>query len=185
MSRAFISESDSDFDEADVPQLKIPLPPGSKNYMTAEGAQKIDSELYRLLHEERPKLAAGLSRQVAGSDSTDRETQSRQRRRLREIDRRIEYLTAMMGRLEVVDSRGQDHERVAFGATVTVSEGRGRNKVYRIVGVDESDLESGRISWISPLSRSLIGARVGDVVTVQLPEDRLQLTVLKIEYNRG
>ena len=76
MSRAFISEADSDFDEADVPQLKIPLPPGSKNYMTAEGAQKIESELYWLLHEERPKLAAGLSRQVAGSDSTDRETQS-------------------------------------------------------------------------------------------------------------
>jgi len=185
MSRAFISEADSDFDEADVPQLKIPLPPGSKNYMTAEGAQKIESELYRLLHEERPKLAASLSRQVAGSDSTDRETQSQQRRRLREIDRRIEYLTAMMGRLEVVDSRGQDHERVAFGATVTVSEGRGSNKVYRIVGVDESDLESGRISWISPLSRSLVGARVGDVVTVQLPEDRVRLTVLKIAYNRG
>ena len=182
MSRAFVSESDSDFQDEDVPAIKIPLPLGAKNYMTPEGAGKIKSELDHLVHTERPKLAALLSRQVTGNGSTDRQTVDLSRRRLRQVERRIEYLSVMVGRLEVVDTAGQNQEQVRFGAAVTVAEEKGNTREYRIVGVDESEPESGWISWVSPLGRALIGARTGDVVTVRLPEQTVKLKISKVEY---
>lgn len=182
MSRAFVSESDSDFQDEDVPAIKIPLPRDARNYMTPEGAAKIKSELDHLLHTERPKLAARLSRQVSGNDSSDRQTVDLCRRRLRQIERRIEYLGVMVGRLEVVDPADQDKEQVRFGAAVSVAEENGATTVYRIVGVDESEPESGWISWISPLGRALIGARAGDAVTVKLPERTVKLKISKVEY---
>jgi transcription elongation factor GreB len=182
MSRAFVSESDSDFQDEDVPAIKIPLPRGAKNYMTPEGAGKLKSELDHLVHTERPKLIALLSRQVTGNDSTDRQTVDLSRRRLRQVERRIEYLSVMVGRLEVVDTADQNQEQVHFGAAVTVVDENGITTAYRIVGVDESEPESGWISWISPLARALIGARTGDVVTVTLPEQTVKLKIAKVGY---
>jgi transcription elongation factor GreB len=180
MSRAFVSESDSDYRDEDFPAIKVPLPPGARNYMTPEGADRLKSELYQLVHTERPKAAALLSRQVAGSESTDHQAVGLSRRRLRELDRRIEYLNEMAGRLEVVDTAGENQERVQFGALVTVAEENGATKVYRIVGVDESRPESGLISWISPLARALVGARTGEVVAVELPEQSVKLKVIDV-----
>lgn len=182
MSRAFVSEEESEFQDDDLPALKIPLPPGAKNYMTPLGAEKLHSELNRLVRKERPRLAARLARLVSGSEGADRETMSRLRRRLRRNDRRIEYLNAMMARLEVVDPKEQNRERVAFGAVVHVEENRLDLREYKIVGVDESSPADGLISWISPVARALIGARVGENVQLQLPGGETELKILRVRY---
>ena len=177
-----MSESDNDYQDEDLPVIKIPLPPGARNYMTPEGADKLKSELFHLVHTERPKTAALLSRQVAGNEGTDHQAVGLSRRKLRELERRIEYLNEMVGRLEVVDTAGKNQERVQFGAAVTVAEESGATRVYRIVGVDESKPESGLISWISPLARALVGARTGEVVVVELPEQNVRLKIIKVDY---
>jgi transcription elongation factor GreB len=182
MSRAFVSESDGEFQDDDLPAIKIPLPANTRNYMTPEGAEKLKSELHHLMHTERPGIAAALSRQVSGVDSADQQTIGLSRRRLREVERRIEYLNVMVGRLEVVETAGQDRQQVTFGAAVTVADEKETTKLYRIVGVDESEPEAGRISWISPLARALIGARAGEVVNVELPEHEVTLRILEIDY---
>lgn len=182
MSRAFVSESDADFQEDDVPAIKIPLPPGAKNYMTPEGAEKMRSELSILVKNERPKVSAKLSRTVTESERLDRETMLRDRRRLREIDRRIEYLTEMADIIEVVDPSKQDPQRVLFGAAVTVEDEKGLERIFRIVGVDESDPSEGKISWLSPVAKAMFGAREGEVVGLRLPQSETKLKVLRISY---
>jgi transcription elongation factor GreB len=191
VSRAFVSENDAQFEGEEVPAIKIPLPAGARNYMTPDGAEGLRAELEKLVQNEKPRLSAQISRGVAASapsgGETDRDTLSRLRRRLREVERRIEYLTAVSARLEVVDAAGQDPTRVAFGATVTVQEvGTGADggapERYRIVGVDESDPAKGAISWISPLARALIGAASGDTVTVQLPDGERRLRIATVAY---
>jgi transcription elongation factor GreB len=182
MSRAFVSEDDTQFSGEEIPEIKIPLPPGAPNYMTPRGAESLRSELGRLSGTERPRLAARLAREVAGTGGPDREDMSRGRRELRKLERRIEYLGRMLARLEVVTPGGQDTARVAFGAAVTVTEPGLPARVYRIVGVDESDPDRGDISWISPLAKALTGARVGDTVRLRLPEEERELTVTDISY---
>ena len=182
MSRAFVSESDADFQEDDVPAIKIPLPPGAKNYMTPEGAEKMRSEMSVLVKNERPKLSAKLSRTVTKSEKPDRETMLKDRRRLREIDRRIEYLNKMADIIEVVDPSKQDPQRVLFGAAVTVEDPKDNKRTYRIVGVDESDPSEGKISWLSPVAKAMFGARVGEVISLNLPQSESKLKILKISY---
>ena len=182
MSRAFVSESDADFQEDDVPAIKIPLPPGAKNYMTPEGAERMRLELNKLVKDERPKLHARLSHKVTESESLDRETMLRDRRRLREIDRRIEYLTEMTDIIEVVDPAKQDPQRVLFGAAVTVEEEGGSKRVYRIVGVDESNPSEGKVSWMSPVAKAMFRARVGEEVSLKLPDSITKMKILKISY---
>jgi transcription elongation factor GreB len=187
VSRAFVSENESQFEEAEVPALKIPLPPGAKNYMTRPGAEAMRAELQELAQNERPRLSAQINRGVsagaAGGEESDRDAIGRLRRRLREVERRIEYLTAMSSRLEIVDGADQDPNRVAFGAVITVREvGGGPVETYRIVGVDESDPSGGAVSWISPLARALVSARLGDTVTVRLPGGERRLEIIAIRY---
>ncbi len=181
MSRAFVSESDSQFQEEEVPPIKIPLPPGASNYMTPEGAGRLRGELASLADVERPRISAALARLVTPGAGPDREQLSAQRRRLREIDRRIEYLRAMLARVEVVDPALQRADRVLFGTAVTVLEADSRRRKYRIVGVDESDPAEGRISWISPLAKALLGRREGERVRLELPEGESNLLIIKIE----
>jgi transcription elongation factor GreB len=180
MSRAFVSESDSQFQEEDVPAIKIPLPPGGRNYMTPQGARAVQEELQQLAQQERPRLAAAVQRLTSGAEPGDQAELDRGRRRLREIDRRIEYLTRMMAVLEVVEPAEGSPERVVFGAVVTVREEDRGEREYRIVGVDESDPEKGRVSWISPVARALTGSRVGDQVVLRLPSGETRLQVLEI-----
>jgi transcription elongation factor GreB len=154
MSRAFVDESASESREGDAPELKIPLPPGAKNYVTPEGAARTRAELDALLQAPQP--------------------------RLREAERRIQYLSRMTAIMEVVSPSPGPAARVAFGAAVTVRGQDGTQRVYRIVGVDESDPSRGLVSWVSPIARALMGKRPGDTVTVSLPAGQAALTVVSI-----
>jgi len=182
MSRAFLSESDNDFMDDDFPEVKYPLPEGVKNYMTQEGAERMENELTGFLNEERPELLARLAKNVTEESGWERERVLSDRRRLREIDRRIQYLTKMLENLEVVDPKKQDPGRVAFGAQVSVLENDRTEKAYRIVGVDESDPSAGLISWLSPIARALTGKRVGESVVLKIPAGNVRLSILRIEY---
>ena len=154
MSRAFVDESASESREEGAPALKIPLPPGAKNYITPQGAERTHAELEELLAMAQP--------------------------RLREVDRRIEYLSRMAAIMEIVAPGAQPPDRVVFGATVTVREkGRGE-RTYRIVGVDESDPTRGWVSWVSPIARALTGKKPGDTVKVTLPAGEKLLTIVSI-----
>ena len=157
MSRAFVDESASESRENDAPELKIPLPPGAKNYVTPQGAQRLRTELEKLLALKSP--------------------------RLREVDRRIEYLSRMRAVMEVVVPSTGVPDRVVFGTTVTVREAGGVEKTYRIVGVDESDPARGWVSWISPLARALLSRRPGEKVLFRSPAGGEELTILTVRYS--
>jgi transcription elongation factor GreB len=180
MSRAFVEENDDNVE--DVPAIKDPLPPGVKNYMTPEGAGKLRSELQELQGNAYPRLQQKLSHAVKQGDDLKDEAQANMRRRLRELERRIEYLKTMMEKLEVVHPGMQDPQEVHFGARVCLLENGSRKIWYHIVGIDESDPAVGRISWISPLARSLLSKKPGDTVTLQLPAGEKSYSILDIEY---
>ena len=183
MSRAFVDESDSQYQDEEVPEIKIPLPPGAANYMTPAGAQALRAELDALRGRARPQAAGAVTRLGASGAATDRDELAVQRRRLREIDRRVEYLSRMLARLEVVDPAAQKGERVLFGARVTVQREDGSRQVYRIVGVEEADPARGELSWIAPLARALLGRSPGDTVLLHLPEEEQKLRILGVEYS--
>jgi transcription elongation factor GreB len=156
VSRAFVDESASESREEGAPELKIPLPPGAKNYVTPEGARRLRAELAEL-------GAAPLPR-------------------LREVERRIEYLTRMAAIMEVVIPGEKPPERVMFGAAVTVREEGQGERTWRIVGVEESDPARGWVSWVSPLARAMMGKKPGDTVKVALPAGESRLTIISIGY---
>lgn len=178
MSRAFVNEEDQ-YQDDDVPEIRVPIPPGARNYMTPAGAERLQAELRELTDGDRPRLAAAIARL---SSPEGRGTEDTLRRQLRKVDRRVEYLTRMMAILEIVDPAKQKSNRVVFGAKVTVSGDHGEEQTYQIVGVDESEPEQGRISWISPVAKALIGALPNDEVKVRLPSGESRLRVRKIEY---
>lgn len=168
MSKAFTKESDEGPGNEVYPEPKDPLPVGVKNYVTPEGANALREELSRLEHEPRSK---------AGADKG-----GPARKRLEALERRIQFLRDRVANMTVVDTGSQDKDSVHFGATVTVADEEGNEKSYRIVGVDESDAAKGKISWISPIAKALISARVGDVVTLELPDGNAELEILQIDY---
>jgi len=183
MSRAFVSESNDDFMGSDIPEAKYPLPAGTKNYMTPDGAVKIRDELTELCNVRRPELIARISSAMTDATGAPQEGVLQDRRLLREADRRIQYLTKMVDNLEVVEPGRQDTGRVLFGAKVTVLEENGGEKSYRIVGIDESDPAEGKVSWFSPLARALTGKRLGDKVAVKIPAGEMRLTIRRIDYS--
>lgn len=182
MSRAFVDESDSNIKEDDIPELVIPLPPGVKNYMTPKGAETVKRELQELERTVRPQLASQVSKNVTDGDSVNSDMVVSVRRKMRVIDRRIEYLTKMIERMEIIDPKTQRSYRVRFGAKVTVLENNIDKRVYRIIGVDESNPKKGYISWISPLAKALLSLGTGDAVKIHLPKGETSLKVVKIEY---
>jgi transcription elongation factor GreB len=179
MSRAFVQESDDDFSADEVPAIKIPLPPGVKNYMTPAGAQRVKEELHDLLHNEHPRLAAKLKARIHGGGGDV----GKERRLLREMERRIEYLTGMVDRIEVVDPARNEPGQVRFGAQVTVLENDRNRRSYTIVGVDESNPSSGMISWISPLARALLSKKIGDTVRLTIQGGEKKIKILDIAYH--
>lgn len=182
MSRAFISESNNDFMDSDIPEVKYPLPEGTKNYMTPDGAERIKKELDELSRVRRPDLLARIASAV-NADGGGGERVLNDRRKLRAVERRIEYLKKMIDTLVVVEPGILDKNHVHFGALVTVDEQNAGRKTYRIVGVDESDPEKGRISWHSPLARALTGRKTGETVIVHIPAGKMKLTIKRIEYD--
>ena len=188
MSRAFVDETDDNLSEADIPKLRIPLPEGVKNYVTPEGAATSRKEFEELSRTVRPALASQVSKDVTDGATTDSDAVAdpelvrASRRKLRAVDRRIEYLTEMIGRMEIIDPKQQTPDRVRFGATVTVTENGREERVFRIVGVDESDPKRGYISWVSPLAMALLSHSSGDTVKTTLPRGEAAFRILKISY---
>src|SRR5688572_29734074 len=157
MSKAFVKETD----DAEVePVDDAPaIPAGVKNYMTPEGHRRMQEELRRLVRDERPKVVEVVAWAAGNGDRSENGDYLYGKKRLREIDRRIRFLTKRLESAEVVDpARQTRHDQVFFGATVTYADRRGTERTVRIVGIDEADLDRGRVSWISPIARALLKA---------------------------
>jgi len=181
MNKAFTKESDQD-DDDDV-QEPSPLPVGTKNYMTPAGYRRLKEEALHLLDKERPELVKVITWAASNGDRSENADYIYGKRRLREIDRRIRFLTRRLDNAEVVDPATREPtDQVFFGATVTVADEDGNEKVYSIVGIDEADVSRGRISWISPLARQLLKAREGDTVTVHTPGGEEVLEIVEVAY---
>ena len=182
MNKAFTKESDADDDDEDAASLPA-LPAGGKNYITPAGHDRLRAELLGLIDDERPKIVEIVHWAASNGDRSENGDYIYGKKRLREIDRRIRFLTKRMESAEVVDPAQQkNRNRVFFGATVTYVNDRDEEKTVTIVGIDEADLAQGRISWISPVARALLKAQVGDVVEVRTPAGGDSLEVIEIRY---
>ena len=188
MNKAFTRESEDEDEDGDAPENASPLPAGSKNYMTPAGFARLKSELDDLLGRERPELVATIAWAAGNGDRSENGDYIYGKRRLREVDRRIRFLIKRLDAAEVVDpttrrDEGED-DRVYFGATVTVRNGRDEERTVSIVGVDEIDTTRGYISWVSPMARALLKAREGDTVTLNTPGGMEDLDILHVRYEQ-
>jgi transcription elongation factor GreB len=180
MSKAFVKETTAD----EAPPDDAPaLPAGIKNYMTPRGHRRMQDELRQLRSNERPAVVETVAWAAGNGDRSENADYLYGKRRLREIDRRIRFLTKRLEQAEVVDPCRQiRRDQVFFGATVTYAGARGGEATVTIVGVDEADLARGEVSWLSPLARALIKARVGDIVELRAPAGAEAIEVLAIRY---
>ena len=185
MNKAFTRETD-DAEDDDVPDSAPLLPAGTKNYMTPGGFARLKSELDRLLGIERPELVATIAWAAGNGDRSENGDYIYGKKRLREVDRRIRFLIKRLDNAEVVDPTArpgaEDEDRVYFGATIDVVNGKGEPRTVSIVGVDEIDTARGYISWVSPMARALIKAREGDTVTLQTPGGPEELEIAAVRY---
>ncbi|MBC3861748.1 transcription elongation factor GreB [Undibacterium jejuense] len=180
MSKAFVKESESD-DEDDVSAPAIPA--GAKNYMTPQGHQSMKEEFLRLIDVERPEVVNIVSWAASNGDRSENGDYIYGKRRLREIDRRIRFLSKRLDIAEVVDPRvHHGSDQVFFGATVVYENLNGDEVTITIVGVDEFDPLQGRISWIAPVARALTKSRIGDTVILKTPNGVDELTILDVIY---
>ncbi len=180
MSKAFTKETET---EEALPDEPAGLPAGSPNYMTPEGFQALRDELQALLRTERPKVVEIVSWAAGNGDRSENGDYIYGKRRLREIDRRIRFLTKRIESAKVVDPADQKNlDRVFFGATVTYARDDGGEHTIRIVGIDEADLDHGKVSWISPVALALRKARAGDTVEVRTPGGTETLEVVSVSY---
>ncbi len=180
MSKAFVKESDG-FD--DLPEDEPALPAGLKNYMTPEGHRRMQEELRRLIRDERPKVVETVAWAAGNGDRSENGDYIYGKKRLREIDRRIRFLTKRLETAEIVDpGRQTRRDQVFFGATVTYANGAGAENTVTIVGIDEADVDRGYVSWISPIARALLKAHEGDVVQLRTPGGSEMIEVVEIRY---
>jgi transcription elongation factor GreB len=172
--------ADDEDDEAGPPGL----PPGTPFYMTPAGAEALRAELRRLWEEERPKVVEVVAWAAGLGDRSENADYQYGKRRLREIDRRVRFLRKRLEKVQVVDPAAQTKRgQVFFGATVTYARGSdGAEVTIRIVGVDEADAGRGDVSWLAPVARALLGARVGDVRRLRTPGGVEDLEVVAIRY---
>ncbi len=152
------------------------------NYITPDGARRLSEELGRLRSVDRPRTVQEVADAAAQGDRSENAEYIYGKKKLREIDRRMHYLTKRLESAVVVDPKAQKADKIYFGATVEVLDEEEKRSVYRIVGEDETDSKSGAISWRSPVGGSLLGKRVGDVVVVHRPAGALELEIVKISY---
>lgn len=179
MSKAFTKEDDRD-DEG--PDTELQSLPTKKNYITPKGHARLKDELHTLLHVTRPEVTQVVAWAASNGDRSENADYIYGKRRLREIDRRIRFLTKRLEIAEVVDPAQVKAEKIQFGATVTYANEEGLKKKISIVGIDEIDPAKGKVSWISPLARALMGAAEGDAVSFQSPKGEEELEILKIDY---
>jgi len=183
MNTAFVKENDAADDDEDGSPGLPPLPPGGKNYLTPAGYQGLRAELMALIDDERPKMVEVVSWAAKNGDRSENGDYLYGKKRLREIDRRIRFLTKRLDIVEVADpSVHHGHDQVFFGATVTYANSRGETRTITIKGIDEADNLAGEVSWISPIARALLKARAGDEVKLQTPAGPELLEVLEVRY---
>ncbi|MDO8905390.1 transcription elongation factor GreB [Hydrogenophaga sp.] len=180
MSKAFTRETDRDEDDEDPP---VPSAPDGKNYITRAGYERLKSELFALIDEERPRIVEIVHWAASNGDRSENGDYLYGKKRLREIDRRIRFLTRRLEIAEVVDASSHfGGEHVYFGATVTYADSAGEETTVTILGIDEADSAQAQISWVSPVARALLKSRVGDEVRLVLPDGPQVLEVLSVSY---
>jgi transcription elongation factor GreB len=184
MSKAFTRETDaSQDDEGGDDAAAPPLPEGAKNYLTPQGFRRLRAELMSLLDEERPKVVETVSWAAKNGDRSENGDYLYGKKRLREIDRRIRFLTKRLDIAAVVDpSLHHGNEQIFFGATVRYANDRGEERTVRIMGVDEAESARGDVSWISPVARALLKARAGDEVRLVTPRGPETLEIIEVSY---
>ena len=180
MSKAFTQETDGDDDE----ELGLPaLPSGARNYMTPAGYARLRAELFGLIDDERPKVVEVVHWAASNGDRSENGDYLYGKKRLREIDRRIRFLTRRLEIAEVVDPavhHGSD--QVYFGATVTYVEDSGAERTVTILGTDEADSLQGQVTWVSPIARTLLKSREGDELKLVTPAGVVAIEVLQVSY---
>lgn len=182
MSKAFTKESEEP-DEDLENEIEAGQPAGVKNYITPAGYRRLKDEFAELWEKERPKLVETIAWAAGNGDRSENGDYQYGKKRLREVDRRIRFLSKRLEHAEVVDNSNRDAEQIFFGATVTVADTQGQERTISIVGIDEVDPVRGRVSWISPIAKALIKAREGDTVLVQTPGGAQPLDVVEIRYD--
>jgi len=185
MNKAFTREPDAPPDDApeDDEPSGTPLPNGARNYITPAGYARLRAELLALLDDERPKVVEAVSWAAKNGDRSENGDYIYGKKRLREIDRRIRFLTRRLDLAEIVDpTLHHGGDQVFFGATVRVVNQREEERTITIKGVDEADSARGEVSWIAPIARALLKARVGDEVSFQAPGGLEELEVLDVSY---
>jgi transcription elongation factor GreB len=181
MSKAFTKESEDGDEEDEVPLAA--LPGGGKNYITPHGYKTLRDELLHLIDEERPKVVDVVHWAASNGDRSENGDYLYGKKRLREIDRRIRFLTRRL-ELAVITEPSLHHgnDQIFFGATVTYVDDRDEKRTITITGIDEADSAAGEVSWISPIARTLLKARVGDVLRLPMPGRVAEIEVLQVHY---
>jgi len=181
MSKAFTKESDDD--GSDETEEIDALPAAVKNYMTPTGFAAMQQELRSLLYGERPKVVETVAWAAGNGDRSENGDYIYGKKRLREIDRRVRYLSKRLESAEVVDPARQQHlQQVFFGATVTYARADDSEHTVTLVGIDEIDVERGKISWIAPMAKALLKARVGDRIELKTPGGTEAIEIIEISY---
>ena len=181
MSKAFTKESDT-ADDDDDPQLP-PIPGGGKNYMTPQGYATLRGELLDLIDNERPKIVEIVHWAASNGDRSENGDYLYGKKRLREIDRRIRFLTKRIEIAEIANpSMHYGNDQIFFGATVTYADEAGLERTVTITGIDEANSAAGEVSWISPIARTLLKARTGDVLKLVMPGKVEEIEVLEVRY---
>lgn len=181
MSKAFTKETDGEAEGDDLPAETLPA--DAKNYMTPTGFAMLQEELRTLLYSERPKIVEIVSWAAGNGDRSENGDYIYGKKRLREIDRRVRYLSKRLESAEVVEPQKQQHlKQVFFGATVTYAREDDSEHTVTLVGVDEADIDAAKISWVSPVAKALLKARTGDSVVLRTPAGSETLEVISIRY---
>ncbi len=180
MSKAFTRETDQDDDE----DIGLPaLPQGTRNYITPAGYARLRAELLDLIDNERPKVVEVVHWAASNGDRSENGDYLYGKKRLREIDRRIRFLTKRLEIAEVADpSVHHGRDQVFFGATVTYAEADGTERTVTIMGIDEADSLKGQVSWVSPIARTLLKSHVGDTLKLVTPSGVVEIEVLDVQY---
>ena len=179
MSKAFTKESDSDDDDVVSPLL----PASGKNYITPAGYARMRNELLGLMDVERPKVVEAVYWAASNGDRSENGDYIYGKKRLREIDRRIRFLTQRLEIAEITDpSAHYGKDQVFFGSTVTYEDEAGVERTITILGIDEADTLTGQVSWVSPVARALLKSRVGDEVSLVMPDGVRILSVVSVDY---
>jgi transcription elongation factor GreB len=184
LNKAFTKETDNDADDDGADGAAPALPAGSKNYVTPEGYARLRDELLQLMDEERPKVVEAVHWAAKNGDRSENGDYLYGKKRLREIDRRIRFLTKRLEIAEVTDpSVHHGSDQIFFGATVRyVDETGDDERTITILGIDEADSARSQVSWISPIARALLKSREGDVVKLVTPGGVHEVEILSVSY---